>query len=278
MSVEMAMANSDFIHGNWNPARSSTNNIFIKSGKGTKNAKVHSKVVRSHEYPPSNHGGGGAIYANRDIIREANYQRYHHHHHQHHLHQNNDEGRIYYDGNGGGIPNRYDFNNASIIYGSSSGSSLGTRYGYQYRSNPQISFSDSLGDTTVTTGSSAAADDFDTLSTTYDKSSCNPVRLAVSRNSNRNAQKRASGDHSNGMSSGQQIQKWKNDFTAAASGFNRKWCDFVFRRNEDNRVYRSESFRFIQKTSSLSLLTPISPSGLQAQRNNRKRISLHGVR
>lgn len=231
----MASTNQSFVHGNWNPARSSSSNIFIKG----KNSKKGQCKVKSHEYPIV-----PAIYRE---LRDVNH--------------NSGEDKVY------DISNRYDLRNASIIYGSN-GSFLGTRNGYMYRSNPQISFSNSLENATST-------DDFDTLSTTYDKSSCNPVRLAVTRNSNRN--KRASDSSSGGSSSHgqQQIQKWKNELTAAASGLPRKWCDFVFRRNEDNRVYRSESFRFIQKTNSLSLLTPITPAGIQRNRN--KRVSLHGV-
>lgn len=60
--------------------------------------------------------------------------------------------------------------------------------------------------------------------------------------------------------------KWKADISYAANNIPRKVCDFVFRRNADNQVYRSESFRFIQKTNSLSLMPPLS-AGLNKYRN-----------
>lgn len=238
---KMDTTNSNFIHGNWNPARSSTNNIFVKNKNLSRKANCK---VKSHEYPVEPRPC--AIYQNSMVDQHSS--------------------DFIHDGV---VNQRFlDFTNANgIISVPTGGSGLGTRYGYQYRSNPQISFPSSLDNTT-------SSEDFDTLSTTYDKSSCNPVRLAVTRNSNRN--KRCSDNSSGGSGgSGQQIQKWKNDLTQAASVLPRKWCDFVFRRNEDNRVYRSESFRFIQKTNSLSLLTPITPGGVQRAKN--KRVSLHGV-
>lgn len=231
-----AMNNPGFIHGNWNPVvRSSSNNIYLKGGKPHKN--VSSSRCRSHEYPviPAAHPDPVGF---RDTRTYCN------------IGENFDDFRLLNIG--------------------SNNTFMGTRTGYQYRSNPQISFSNSLDNTTSTDN------DFDTLSTTYDKSSCNPVRLAVSRNSNRNRRAcEALNGHSNSGSGQQQIQKWKNELTAAASVLPRKWCDFVFRRNEDNRVYRSESFRFIQKTNSLALLAPLSASG--GLRHRHKRNSLHGV-
>ena len=56
--------------------------------------------------------------------------------------------------------------------------------------------------------------------------------------------------------------KWKpgipppRSSVSVVSDIPRKWCNFVFRRNPDNVLYRSESFRFIQKTNSLEPLIP----------------------
>lgn len=66
--------------------------------------------------------------------------------------------------------------------------------------------------------------------------------------------------------------KWKSEISHAANLVNRKWCDFVFRRNTDNKLYRSESFRFIQKTSSLQLLPPLS-AGLNKYRSKKFQVS-----
>ncbi len=51
----------------------------------------------------------------------------------------------------------------------------------------------------------------------------------------------------------------------------RKWCNFVLRRTPDNSVYRSESFRFIQKTNSLEPLLPARNRGF---RNKLKLVSV----
>lgn len=63
--------------------------------------------------------------------------------------------------------------------------------------------------------------------------------------------------------------KWKTEISNAANYFPRKWCDFVFRRNSDNKLYRSESFRFIQKTN--SLLPPLS-AGLDKYRSKKLQV------
>ncbi|CAL8081879.1 unnamed protein product [Orchesella dallaii] len=174
---------------------------------------------------------------------------------------NNEEGRWC-------LPNH---TNSSVnAFKDNVGSFIGTRHSYQYRSNPHISFADNF-------DSSTGSCDNESNTDTYEKTSCNPVRLAVTRNSNRNKRvgESASGNHSsNNSGSHQQIQKWTSELTAAASGLPRKWCDFVFRRNEDNRVYRSESFRFIQKTNSLALLTPASGG---VHRYKSKRTPHHGI-
>lgn len=291
-----APTNPNFIHGNWNPARSSTNNIFLKNSKRViGNAAAR---LQSHEYPitpannnhinSSNHCGAlqrGTRLASsiHNYFSSNNSKEYDHYRHPlyvnnfphgHHLHPRN-----HLDGY---ALASYSNNGYSESPESVSIFTL-TKHGFQYRSNPQISFASSSLDNITGTASasvSTSTDDFDTLSTTYDKSSCNPVRLAVTRNSNRNK----NSNYKNESSHHQQIQKWKNELTAAASNIPRKWCDFVFRRNEDNKVYRSESFRFIQKTNSLALLTPSSGSSSSSNGNQmptrhgrNKRIPHHGV-
>jgi len=66
-------------------------------------------------------------------------------------------------------------------------------------------------------------------------------------------------------------KKQKNESTNTPSILHRRFCDFVLRRNEDNKVYRSESFRFIQKTDSLQLLPHLSV-GLNKYRKKRLQV------
>ncbi|CAG7784939.1 unnamed protein product [Allacma fusca] len=73
-----------------------------------------------------------------------------------------------------------------------------------------------------------------------------------------------------------------------ASVIPKKLCDFVFRRNVDNRVYRSESFRFIQKTDSFivggaarrSLKVPVIENYIDpvdCQENGKEEPSYHEI-
>ena len=63
----------------------------------------------------------------------------------------------------------------------------------------------------------------------------------------------------------------RSPMVAKVSALPRKWCDFVFRRNNDNNLYKSESFRFIQKTSSLE---PLLPKNAYI-RNRLRKVSRH---
>jgi hypothetical protein len=68
------------------------------------------------------------------------------------------------------------------------------------------------------------------------------------------------------------LKNSSNNNPSTPSILHRRFCDFVLRRNEDNQVYRSESFRFIQKTDSLQLLPHLSV-GLNKYRKKQLQVS-----